>query len=108
MESRFFDRDALTGALETFHFDHTNDTFIIERQEDLTGLVEGNKWLQNASPDNWSGDLHHVASIPNVLFPELAKQGIMTPGGRILDVERLRHWLNDSENRAFRTKLGRV
>lgn len=108
MESRFFDRDELTGALETFHFDHTTDEFYIARQEDVEPLLDANTYLQNATPDNWKGDVHRVASIPNTVWLELAKLGIATPAGRILDPKRMRAWLNDSENLKFRVRLGRV
>lgn len=108
MERRPFDVDPLSGAVETFYFDHTNDTFTIERVEDAEPLLEMNKAIQSATPGNWRGALHRVASIPNSLLPELEKQGIMTSAGRILDAKKLRQWLNDPDNRFFRTRLGRV
>jgi hypothetical protein len=108
MEKRHFDTDELTGAVETFYFDHTNDTFFINREEDIEPLLEMNKALQNETPSDWKGEMHRVASIPAVLLPELEKKGIMTAGGRILDTKALRKWLNDPENKYFRTRPGRV
>lgn len=99
---RLFDIDPLTGAVETFHMDDDADHFTINRAEDITAIVEHNKWLDNATPGNWRGDMHRVASIPAVIVQELQQSGILR------DPERLREWLNDPDNRVFRTRAGRV
>lgn len=108
MESRHFDTDELTGDVETFYFDHATDQFHIERTADVEPLVELNKAFVNDTPGNWRGDFHHVASIPLVMLPELEKKGIMTAAGRILDRAKLREWLNDRDNQAFRTRPGKL
>ena len=43
-----------------------------------------------------------VASIPMVLYMQLHKEGI------VQDEERLRAWINDSDNSAFRTRPGKI
>jgi hypothetical protein len=108
MEERHFDVDPLTGAVETFYFDHTDDTFTIERREDVEPIIEVAKALYNDAPSDWKGDWHRVASIPLTLLPDLEKKGIMTAGGRIIDDKKLKQWLNDSSNRYFRTRPGRI
>jgi hypothetical protein len=108
MERRHFDYDPLTGAVETFYFDHATDEFTIERVEDVTKFVDTTKYLQNNVEGGWKGDWHHVAAIPNTLLPSLEKLGIMSSGGRILDKKKLKAWLNDRDNRVFRTKLGEI
>jgi hypothetical protein len=108
MEQRPFDIDPLTGAVETFYFDHSGDTFTIERREDVEPLLETAKFLQNTNDSGWKGDLHHVASIPLTILPELEKLGIMDCAGRVLDEKKFRQWINARENRAFRTKLGDI
>jgi hypothetical protein len=46
--------------------------------------------------------MHKVASIPMTLFYDLKKQGIID------DPARLKAWLNNPDNRFFRTRPGRV
>lgn len=100
--TRLFDVDPLTGAVETFYYDDTTDTFTIERAEDVEPLVDTNLALANMQPERWSGEWHHVASIPATVLQELRQQGILR------DPQRFRAWLNDRDNRRFRTRSGRV
>jgi hypothetical protein len=46
--------------------------------------------------------MHKVGSIPMSIYHELQKQGILQ------DEKRLKKWLNDPDNRVFRTRPGRV
>lgn len=109
-DPRLFDHDPLTGVTEYFVFDEDTGGFTIETQQDVEPLVEINKALYNDTGDyrRFGGELHRIASLPNVIVMELSKQGILTPAGRILDDKRFRRWLNDPDNRLFRTRPGRV
>lgn len=102
MESRLLDIDPLSGAVETFHYDEAEDLFHIETVEDITPLIEHNKYLANCTPAGWKGGMHRVATIPASVVTELRKQGILG------DMERLRAWLNERDNLVFRTRPGRV
>lgn len=76
----------------TFRTDYTVDP-----------LVEANKVQRNLAQPGWAGDYHHVASIPlNVFHAELAEASQQN------DEKYLSRWLNDSDNRAWRTKEGNV
>lgn len=108
MEQRTLGFDPLTGVYETFYFDHATDEITIEQTQNVDAHVELTKASFNESGTDWKGDFHHVASIPAVMLSELAKKGIMTTGGRILDKKKLRAWLNSSDNRAFRTRPGHI
>ena len=99
---RLFDYDPLTGATEIFHYDAASDTVTFETQQPVDDLVELNKRLHNAADKGWKGDLHRVASIPMNLYWELKERGILD------DQKALRRWLNDPDNRYFRTRPGRV
>jgi hypothetical protein len=46
--------------------------------------------------------MHKVASIPMNVYFDLKEKGILD------DPAALKRWLNDSDNRFFRTKAGRV
>lgn len=106
-DRRVFDVNPTTGATEYFHYDPATDGFAIETVQDLTPLIETNKALTNDAPLRW-GEWSLAAQIPAVIVLELAKQGIMSAGGSILDETRMKHWLNDRDNRAWRARPGHV
>lgn len=103
---RLLDHDAATGITEYYHGDDVGG-FTIETTQDVTNLVETNRFLRN-NTSGFKNDLVQVASIPNVVLMDLAAKGILTHAGKILDDKKYRAWLNDSENQAFRTRPGRV
>jgi hypothetical protein len=103
-DRRLFDRDPVLGITEFFHWDEASDTFHIEAVQDVEPAIEANKQSFNSytSPrDSW-GAMHRVASVPLVIYQEWMKTGAHRDQGF------LRRWLNDPENRFFRTRPGRV
>lgn len=77
----------------------------LRHEQDVEPIIEANKAQYNdpGRPDPHSG-YRKVASIPMVTMIELMKRGVVSPGGKILDKNAMRKWLNDSDNRAFRTR----
>lgn len=69
---------------------------------EIEGLLEANKQAYNEAPDNWAGDyLHRIAKIPlNLWYDQLEEKKD--------DPRQLDLFLNDPDNRAFRTKKGHV
>ena len=66
--------------------------------------IDANTAQRNMAAPGWSGDYHHVASIPlNILYDSGMAQA-HTEG----DDAVVSRWLNCSENRAWRTKDGTV
>jgi hypothetical protein len=65
--------------------------------------IEANTAMRNAADAGWKGDWHKVASIPAGVFwdklAEASKQG---------DDKYIQRFLNDSDNRAWRTKDGAI
>lgn len=110
MSERPFETDHLTGQRTFFSFDNERDEFTIRTEHDVTGLIEDNKRQQNLEPNErgakFKGDMHRVASIPLTIYCELKAQGIIGPTPE--HARKLKAWLNDPDNRLFRTKLGRV
>jgi hypothetical protein len=104
MQSKVFDIDPLTGVKKMWHYDADKDEAIIETIVDASGVVEDNKTEFNHFDErsNWKGDLHKVASIPMSVYYDLKAQGITE------DPARMKAWLNDPDNRFFRTRPGRV
>jgi len=96
------DYDHLTGRSVWTYFD--GEKTVIRTDYPVEGLVSANAEIRNSAASGWAGDYHRVASIPqNVLWDsglvEAQSQG---------DDKFVSRWLNDSDNRAWRTKEGRV
>lgn len=93
--------DPLLGIKRTFHASEDGNEFVIQTQQETTDIVEANKAAYNDAPDRW-GDFTRVASIPISVYFDLKKKGIAD------DPVAMKRWLNDSNNRFFRTKGGRL
>jgi hypothetical protein len=104
MHSKVFDIDPVTGVKKMWHYNGDTDEAVIETIVNATGVVEDNKSQYNQIDEkaNWKGDMHKVASIPMAVFYDLKAKGIVD------DQARLKAWLNDPDNRFFRTRPGRV
>ena len=85
------------------------DEITIEQSQDVSALIDQNKKEYNAADTKWSDKLmgNKVASVPFAAIDKLNKQGIMK-GYEILDQKRFFAWLNNPENRFFRTKPGHL
>jgi hypothetical protein len=90
-----------TLTTETFHFDEMEDKVVLSTEQDVTQIIEENKALQNlvTSIDRW-GDMRRVAQVPLSLYLDLYKKGITR------DAKTFSRWLNDPDNRFFRTSPG--
>jgi len=84
---------------------------IIETRQDITDILEQNKKEYNSFDERakWSDELlgNKIASIPMTVIDDLNKQGIMR-GFHIVDEKRMKAWLNERDNRVFRTRTGVV
>lgn len=101
--SRILNTDQSANIIRKFHYDDTNDQMTIETVQDVTDIIESNKTQYNAYTSlDRHGDLRKVASIPLAVLSDLRKNGILR------DQKKLRAWLNDYDNRFFRTSPGVV
>lgn len=103
MAGREFSVDPLTGVKTIFHASDDGESFVLEKRQDVTDIVDWNKAQQNAhtSLDRW-GDGKKVASIPMTIYAE------WVASGKIHDHAFIKRWLNDPENKHFRTRPGAV
>jgi hypothetical protein len=99
--SRLLDYDPVTKVRRMFHDSDDGNSFVEEVTQDVTDRVEVNKEIYNAGWSGW-GDGQRVASIPIEIAEDLQRRGIWN------DTKKLKAWLNDSENSAWRTRPGRV
>jgi hypothetical protein len=109
MADTFFDHDPLTGMTEHFHYNEVDGSFVIETRQNVSAIIELNKAKYNPTKKSTPyGELDEVANYPLTILMELAKQGIVSAGGRVLDQRRYKAWLNDPANEMWRTRRGRV
>jgi hypothetical protein len=101
MTKRCFAVDPLTGTASYVDYDEATDTFTLVDEIDPTNLIEWNKKLYNEAPDRW-GDGAMVSKVPMLLRHKLIKEGIWD------DPKARKKWLNDSDNRAWRVRPGRL
>jgi hypothetical protein len=104
MHTELFDVNPLTGTRKMWHYDADKDEATIETIIDATAIVADNQQKFNSFDEkaNWKGDMHHVASIPMALFYKMKAEG------KLDDQAYMKRWLNDPDNRAFRTRPGEV
>jgi len=107
VNKRLFDHDPQTGITEYYYDDTATGGFVIEQVQDVTEIIELNKAKRNDDTGRFR-DLHQISSMPLTILMQLAKEGIVTMGFKILDEKRWRAWLNDPDNEAWRTKRCRV
>lgn len=84
---------------------------IIQTAQDVSAIVERNKQEFNSYDERakWSDELYgnKIASIPMTAIDDLNHQGIMR-GFHVIDHPRFAMWLNNPDNRAWRTRPGVV
>jgi len=99
---KLFSKDPVTGVTKWFHWDDTNDTFVIQTQQEVDNIIDANRMNYNESANESWGDGKVVASIPMTVYFDLMKKGIAN------DPKALKKWLNDPDNRYFRTRAGHI
>jgi hypothetical protein len=103
LDSKIISTNPSIGQVQKMHF-HEDGALTIETVQDITDIAEANKAQYNAFDErsNWKGDLHKVASIPMSVYYDLKRQGILD------DPVAMKAWLNNPDNRVFRTRPGQV
>lgn len=104
-DSRILSVDRDTQITTLFHYDPETDTAVIEKKQDVSSLLSDNKAIFNGFDERsrWKDGLgDRVASIPLSVYFDLQRKGITE------DQEAFRTWLNNPDNRFFRTRPGRI
>lgn len=93
---------------EAYHYDEMQDTLTIHRVEDVGAVLDANK--RQFDPDNkhYKENFNHVARIPLIVLEKYCKdKGIKYE--EFINSEKLfKRFLNDPDNKFFRTKPGRI
>ena len=96
--------DPVTGRTVWAMFDGEKTVFRVDTP--VAATIEENAQFRNAASTGWKGDYHRIASVPMQLLYDdnLGLNKAIQQG----DDKYLSRWLNDADNRAFRTKDGNV
>lgn len=95
------DHDPTTGISHVFYYDDMTDEATIVAEQDVSSVVELNKKSYNETHGKF-GEFSKVASLPLVVYNDLQQKGILN------DPKALKRWLNDPDNRFFRTRPGTI
>jgi hypothetical protein len=97
MDNCVLSYDPVTGRGTTLEVDAATGVLIIKKTQPTRAIVESAKRLAaNFSGTNRQG-VTHVARIPKVVWQRLVQVGIAQ------DEKAMNAWLNDRDNRVFRT-----
>ena len=95
--------------------DEAEDKIHIENyqsQADIKEILQANKVAQNEgaykSKVLQEAKGYRVARLPNIIVHQLAKKGILSYAGKVLDKPKFFKWLNDYDNRHFRIYTGNL
>ena len=107
-KKRLISFDHETKILNNFTFEEdttgNNDHhFVISTEQDVTAIINDNKnQLKETDKRTKWNDWNKVASIPMEVYYDLKAKGIID------DPVAIKKWLNDPENKYFRTREGNV
>ena len=104
MDKKILDVSPDKAITRTWHFNPDTEETTIQTTQDVTAVIEANKrdFAAIDNKANWTGEWHHVASIPESLYYKLKAEG------KIDDPVYMKKWLNDADNRFFRVRPGKV
>lgn len=103
MDKRLISENADAGIRQYWH-EHDNGDVTIQTTQVVDDVIEANRGTFNQVDERagWKGDMHRVASIPMAVYYDLKAKGVID------DPVAMKKWLNDPDNRFFRTRPGVV
>ena len=97
----FLDNDVTSGIAHWVDTDEATGITTYGVDQDVDVLVEENKVAYNADHGRWE-HFTHVARVPTAIYAEWVREG------RDKDDAFVKRWLNDPDNRFFRTRPGSI
>ena len=103
-DTRLIEYDPVLRRKELFHANEDGDV-VLESRWDVEPITEANKGRHAAIDERagWKGDLHRVASIPMSIYWDWWEKT-----SEFKDQAALKRLLNDSDNRVFRVRPGKI
>lgn len=102
-DGRILDFDPLTGVREEYY--EIDGQYYIRQSQDVQNIIDLNKSEFNSVDERarYKSDMfNRVARLPLVVLEDLRKRGILR------DKKAFLKWLDQPENRAFRTRPGKL
>lgn len=102
-DGRLIDYDPLTGVSEKYF--EIDGQWYLTQEQDAHDIIEANKAEYNSVDErarHKSETFNRVARLPLVVLEDLRKRGILR------DTKAFKKWLDNSDNRMFRTRPGRL
>ena len=90
-----------SGVQTAVHTEDGDGTFHITKKQDVQPTLDYTKYLREQPVDR-KNEVRHVAEIPPVLAASLSRSGILH------DKKRLLKWLDQPENKFFKTWEGNL
>ena len=75
------------------------DNFVYQTKQDVRPIIEHCQVLSEQTPGK---EMRHVAEIPMVVYQKAMREGWIN------DKAKMKRWLNDPDNKAFRTWQGKI
>ena len=105
--SRVLSYDPVTKIKEIHHYDPDTGAQALEMVGDVEEMVEDSKgrFAMVDERARWRDGMNHVASVPLIIIDKVRRES----GINLLrDKGAMRQFLNDPDNRVFRTRPGRI
>ena len=95
-----------------FHYTSDNEV-VIEKEHDVTSIIEANKFRQSVQSFRFEGEqFNHVAQVDYLAIKTWCEtRGIVDRWWAVFngdDGELLREFCNDPDNKAWRSRLGKI
>lgn len=99
--------DPITRTKELHHYDPDTGDQALELVQDVQPITEETRGRFNMvdERERWRDGFNHVASVPLSVIDKVRRE---TGVNLLTDREAMRQFLNNSDNRAFRTRPGRI
>ena len=105
--TRVLSVDPVTRIKELHHYDPDTGDQALSSVQDVQEIVEDTKGRFNMVDERarWRDGYNHVASIPLTVIDKIRRE---TGVNLLTDKAAMKEFLNNSDNRAFRTRPGRI
>lgn len=103
---KLVDYDPYSGITETYHR-NADKSFTIHQTQDCQKAIDTIKEVRNSAQAGFKGEMHHMASIPLLLWEKWTIEFGSDPG-HPSNAKKLKAKLNSNEWQALRVKEGRM
>lgn len=100
---RLLDFDPATLIAEWFWYDEEKDKIVIRKVQEVENILDRNREMEVESHNQRFGDMQMVASVPITVATEQLFDAVKNK-----DQDFVKKFLNDSDNRKFRTFRGHL